>query len=364
MEIHMEPDAEACSGKKQRKQRIGIIFGGRSGEHEVSLLSAASVIRAMNKEKFELVYIGITKKGKWLLYQGPVSAIEDGSWEKTASPLDLSRLTEIMDFALPAVHGPYCEDGKLQGLLEMADIPYGGCGVLASAVAMDKALARDVFLHHGLPVCRHLLVSRRQIQTQMEQAVEKVEAEIGYPCFVKPANMGSSVGISKAGGRESLEKALELAAHYDRRIIIEEAISCREVETAVLGRVEPEVAAVGEILSGGEFYDYTAKYTDGISTLCIPAHLPRETYEEIQRLALKAYEAIDGDGYARVDFFIEKETGKIYLNEVNTLPGCTKYSMFPLLWKERGLEYDKLLERIIETGYERYNDKNHRETGL
>ena len=346
------------------RKRIGIIFGGRSGEHEVSLLSAASVIRAMNRKKFELVYIGITKKGKWLLYDGPVQAIEDGSWEETAVPLDLSRLTEVMDFALPVVHGPYCEDGKLQGLLEMADIPYGGCGVLASAVAMDKALAKDVFLRHGLPVCRHLLVSRYQIQTIPEEIRARVEEEIGYPCFVKPANMGSSVGISKAADSDALQRALELAARYDRRIIIEEGVSCREVETAVIGSEFPEVAAVGEILSGGEFYDYTAKYTDGVSAMSIPASLPEDTVREIQQLALMAYKAIDGDGYARVDFFIEKETGKIYLNEINTLPGCTKYSMFPLLWKETGLEYDKLLERIIETGYERYYDKNHREAGL
>lgn len=355
---------EESSKMQNKKKRIGIIFGGRSGEHEVSLLSAASVIRAMNREKYDLVYIGITKKGKWLFYEGTAEAIEDGSWEQTAVPLELSQLAEIMDFALPVVHGPYCEDGKLQGLLEMADIPYGGCGVLASAVAMDKILAKDVFLQHGLPICRYLPVNRPQILTAMDRAVQKIETELGYPCFVKPANMGSSVGISKASDRRSLENALQLAARYDRRIIVEEGISCREVETAVIGGEHPEVAAVGEILSGGEFYDYTAKYTDGVSAMSIPADLPEETYRQVQQMALAAYRAIDGDGYARVDFFIEKKTGKIYLNEINTIPGCTKYSMFPLLWKEAGLSYDKLLERIIETGYERYYDKNNRETGL
>jgi len=344
------------------KQRIGVIFGGRSGEHEVSLLSAASVIRAMNKEKYELVFIGITKEGRWMRYAGPVDLIEDGSWlgHESTTPLNFSELKGLIDFALPIVHGPYCEDGRLQGLLEMADIPYGGCGVLASAVAMDKAIAKDVFIQHGLPVCRHVFATRDQVEHSMESLVMNVEANIGYPCFVKPANMGSSVGISKATCSESLRAALAEAIRYDKRIVIEEGINCREVETAVVGNAHPEVAAVGEILSGGDFYDYAAKYTDGVSKICIPAPIPAETAREIRKLALRAYRAIDGEGYARVDFFIDRDTGRIYLNEINTIPGFTKYSMFPMLWKEAGVEYDTLLERIIELGYERYNAENHR----
>lgn len=341
-------------------ERIGVIFGGRSGEHEVSCMSAASVIRAMNRDKYELIYIGITKEGRWMQYDGPVEKIEDGSWIDTAELFHLMKLPEMIDFALPILHGPYGEDGRLQGLLEMLDIPYGGCGVLASAVAMDKAIAKDLFIQHGLPVCRHVFATKEQVEKSAETIAMNVESSIGYPCFVKPANMGSSVGISKAVNYDTLMVALEEAVRYDRRIIIEEAVDCREVETAVVGNAYPRVAAVGEILSGGEFYDYTAKYTDGISSLCIPAHLPQNVYREIQQLALRAYKAINGEGYARVDFFIDRVTGKIYLNEINTIPGFTKYSMFPLLCREAGMEYDKLLERIIELGYERYYTKNNR----
>lgn len=350
------------------KKRIGVIFGGRSGEHEVSCMSAASVIRAMNTEKFQLIYIGITKEGKWYRFgegmdqHQAADFIENGTWLKggAAVPLGIGQLPELIDFALPIVHGPYCEDGRLQGLLEMLDIPYGGCGVLASAVAMDKAVAKDVFIQHGLPVCRHVFATRDQVENATDAIIMNVEANIGYPCFVKPANMGSSVGISRATDAESLKAALDEAIRYDKRIVIEEGINCREVETAVVGNAYPEAAAVGEIMSGGEFYDYTAKYTDGVSSICIPARLPEATVRELRKLALRAYRAIDGEGYARVDFFIDRDTGEIYLNEINTIPGFTKYSMFPLLWKEAGVEYDKLLERIIELGYERHNAKDNR----
>ncbi len=340
-------------------ERIGVIFGGRSGEHEVSCMSAASVIRAMNREKYDLVYIGITREGKWMRYEGPVEQIEDGSWLGSAEPFNLMQLPEIIDFALPILHGPYGEDGRLQGLLEMLDIPYGGCGVLASAVAMDKAIAKDLFIQHGLPVCRHVFATKEQVEKSAEAIAMSVESSIGYPCFVKPANMGSSVGITKATNYDTLMAALEEAVRYDRRILIEEAVDCREVETAVVGNAHPRACAVGEILSGGEFYDYTAKYTDGVSSLSIPASLPQAVYREIQQLALRAYKAIDGEGYARVDFFIDRVTGKIYLNEINTIPGFTRYSMFPLLCREAGMEYDTLLERIIELGYERYYAKNN-----
>lgn len=340
-------------------KRIGIIFGGRSGEHEVSCMSAASVIRAMDQDKYDLFYIGITKEGKWMHYDGPVENIENGSWVHTAVPFAVGNLTDVIDFALPIVHGPYCEDGKLQGLLEMMDIPYGGCGVLASAAAMDKAIAKDIFIQHGIPVCRHIFVTREQVEKSGPQIAMEVEATVGYPCFVKPANMGSSVGISRATDYTSLMAALEEAVKYDKRIIIEESVNCRELETAVVGNAYPRVGAVGEIVTGSAFYDYKAKYIDGKSAMCIPADIPQDLYQEIQQLAIKAYKAIDGEGYARVDFFLDRDTGKLFINEINTIPGFTKYSMFPLLCKEAGIEYDKLLERIIELGYERYYAKNN-----
>lgn len=338
---------------------IGIIFGGRSGEHEVSCMSAASVIRAMNREKYDLVFIGITREGKWMRYDGPVENIENGSWIHTAVPFAVGCLADEIDFALPIVHGPYCEDGKLQGLLEMMDIPYGGCGVLASAAAMDKAIAKDIFIQHGIPVCRHIFVTREQVEKSGPQIAMEVEATVGYPCFVKPANMGSSVGISRATDYTTLMAALEEAVKYDKRIIIEESVNCRELETAVVGNAYPRVGAVGEIVTGSAFYDYKAKYIDGKSAMCIPADIPKDLYQEIQQLAIKAYKAIDGEGYARVDFFLDRDTGKLFINEINTIPGFTKYSMFPLLCKEAGIEYDKLLERIIELGYERYYAKNN-----
>lgn len=338
---------------------VGIIFGGRSGEHEISCMSAASVIRAINREKYNLVFIGITREGKWMHYQGPVEHIENGSWIHTAEPFAVGSLPEVVDFALPIVHGPYCEDGKLQGLLEMLDIPYGGCGVLASAAAMDKAIAKDIFIRHGIPVCRHIFVTREQVEKSAPQIAMEVEATVGYPCFVKPANMGSSVGISRATDYTTLMAALEEAVKYDKRIIIEESVNCRELETAVIGNAYPRVGAVGEIVTGSTFYDYKAKYIDGKSAMCIPADIPQELYQEIQQLAIRAYRAIDGEGYARVDFFLDRDTGRLYINEINTIPGFTRYSMFPLLCREAGIEYDKLLERIIELGYERYHAKNN-----
>lgn len=355
------------------KKRIGIIFGGRSGEHEVSLLSAASVIRAIDKEKYNLLYIGITKGGQWMVvprvFAGDKSGgrditadvIENGTWEKAATEMNPWNLKNNIDFALPIMHGPYCEDGRIQGLLEMLDIPYGGCGVLASALAMDKAVSKEIFIHNGLPVCQYQLVTNVDIDKDKEGTIDKIEKAVGYPCFVKPANMGSSVGISKAVNRRELEEALKLALHHDKRIVVEEYIDCREIETGILGNENPKAAAVGEILPSAEFYDYNAKYCDGgASKLCIPADLSDDVTEQIRRMAVKAYRAVDGEGFARVDFFIDKKTGKIYLNEINTIPGFTKFSMFPLLWEAAGVKYGETIERIVELGYERYYAKNNR----
>lgn len=354
-------------------KRIGIIFGGKSVEHKVSLLSAASVIRAIDKEKFDLFYIGITEEGKWMAvpqvfgrdisgdHDITAAIIENGTWERAGTEINPGELKEYIDFALPVIHGPYCEDGKLQGLLEMLDIPYGGCGVLASAIAMDKAVSKELFEKAGLPVCKYELVTRGEVASDLDAVAERVGNSLGYPCFVKPANMGSSVGISKAKDREQLRSAIKMALKYDRRVVIEEYIACREMETAVLGNDSPEAAAVGEIIPSAEFYDYNAKYGDGTeSKLCIPADISAETSERIREMALRAYKAIDGEGFARVDFFIDKKTGKIYLNEINTIPGFTKFSMFPLLWEAAGVKYGDVIERIIELGYEKYDIENSR----
>ena len=240
----------------------------------------------------------------------------------------------------------------------------GGCGVLASAVAMDKQVARQVFLQAGLPMCKHVFLTKAEWQDERETVLARVEQELGYPNFVKPANLGSSVGISKAKNREALVEALTLALSYDSRVIVEEFIDCRELETGILGNDYPAAAEVGEILSSAEFYDYEAKYTDGASRVCIPAEITTEDREEIRRMAVKACKAIGGEGYCRVDFFKDRKTGRLYLNEINTIPGFTKYSMFPLLWEAAGVNYPQIVERIIELGYERYYAKNHREAML
>lgn len=356
--------------------RLGIIFGGRSGEHEISLMSAASVIGAIDKEKFQLVLIGITKEGHWLLYDGPADKIQDGSWQQEAEEALHTQpekygltilgaggksLKDVIDFALPVLHGPYGEDGTIQGLLEIADIPYGGCGVMGSAAAMDKALAKDLFIKAGLPVCRHLVAYKEELTEGGAKIAEKVEEFLSYPVFVKPANLGSSVGISKARNKEELMEALAEAARFDRKILIEEGLNCREVETGVLGNYCLKVGSVGEILPSGEFYDYKAKYfDDGQSKLCIPADIPAEIAEEIKDIAQEAYRVLDCNGYARVDFFLERESNRLVLNEINTIPGFTKYSMFPLIWQEAGLTYPALIEEIIRLGMERFQERKNR----
>lgn len=342
-------------------KRIGIIFGGRSGEHEVSLLSATSVIEAFDREKFQVVMLGITRTGQWKLYDGPVEKIASGAWEETAQDIDISQLGQLADFMFPVLHGPYGEDGTIQGLFEMLRLPYAGCGVLASALCMDKVSAKKIFEEAGLPTSRYQLVYAEDLETEMEAVLDRIEAELPYVMFVKPSNMGSSVGISKVRTREELRKALLLAAQYDRRIIIEEGINCREVETGVIGNRYAEVAEVGEIVAKLDFYDYTAKYTDDAGTeISVPANLPKRTYEKIRALAKEAYLATDCSGFARIDFFVEKNSGEVYINEINTIPGFTKYSMFPVMWNAAGVSFTELLERIVDFGYERYYAKNNR----
>ncbi|HYE68707.1 MAG TPA: D-alanine--D-alanine ligase family protein, partial [Anaerovoracaceae bacterium] len=267
-------------------------------------------------------------------------------------------LKDWIDFALPILHGPYGEDGTIQGLFEMADIPYGGCGVLGSAAAMDKTLAKEVFAKESLPICRHLNLFKEEFLENMDRVIDRIEKFLPYPIFVKPANMGSSVGITKAKNTEELKAAIKEAIKYDRRLVLEEGLDCREIETGVLGNYAPAAGAVGEILPSDEFYSYKAKYFDGgQSKMCIPADIPSEIAEELKAIAVEAYKLLDCAGFARVDFFLEKGTNKIYINEINTIPGFTKFSMFPLLWAEVGVPYPELIERIIKLGFERYEDR-------
>lgn len=342
--------------------RLGIIFGGQSGEHEVSLMSATSVINAVDKNKYEITMIGITKEGKWLLYDGPTDLIQKGEWKNYAELKLLSdpekyeltvlgstkSLKDRVDVIFPVLHGPMGEDGTIQGLFEMIGIPYVGCKVLGSSMAMDKIASKQIFQSEGLPICKYVHFNKEEIGDNVEGVCTVVEEAFPYPVFVKPANMGSSVGISKAKDREGLKEALKEAAKYDRRIVVEEGVDCREIETGVIGNNVSFAAAVGEIIPSKEFYDYEAKYFDGgKSRMVVPAEIPREVADEIRLLALKAYKALDCQGCSRVDFFLERGTNKIYLNELNTLPGFTNFSMFPALWKEAGLPYSELIDRMI-----------------
>lgn len=361
-----------------KKIRVGLIFGGRSGEHEVSLASAASVMKAIDKEKYEVIPIGITREGKWIVGGDPLKALKERTCHSDTLPatllvnpetkgllkLDNSKPDpthlDSLDVIFPLLHGTYGEDGTVQGLLELADIPYVGAGVLASAVGMDKALMKSVFRDHGLPIVNFLVIKRKDLDKDPDTVYKQIEARLGYPCFVKPANLGSSVGVSKARDLADLRKALALAAQYDRKIIAEQAINCREIECSVLGNDDPWVSVPGEVIPRGEFYDYTCKYTEGMMQFIIPAPLSPEVEEEIQDLAIRAFLAIDCAGMARVDFFIDKETGKVYLNEINTIPGFTEMSAYPKLWEASGIGYPELIDRLIQLAIERHKDKSRR----
>jgi D-alanine-D-alanine ligase len=355
--------------------RIGVIFGGRSEEHEVSVLSAASVIGAIAGTKYEPVPIGVNREGRWFLIEesmeGLVSLDDprlgtliprgDGGSRRVLNP---GRLPALADFAFPVLHGPYGEDGRVQGLFEMLDLPYGGCGVAASAVAMDKIFTRELWIRTGLPVCRHMTLRAGAYAADPAGELACVERTLGRPVFVKPANLGSSVGIGKARDAAALKDAIERAFLYDDRLILEECVDCRELEIGILGNEAPEVSAVGEIVPDAEFYDYDSKYRSDGTKLFIPADIPRETAAEIGRLARRAYAALNAEGFARIDFFLDRKSGALLLNEINTIPGFTAYSMFPSLWREAGVAYDVLIERIIGLGYERHYAKNNRESNL
>lgn len=353
------------------QKKIAVIFGGRSSEHEVSCLSVTSVIHHLSKEKYDPVYIGITKDGRWLLYTGPVEDIAAGTWQQHPQNrpaflvpdrsvhgliVEGSRGFETirLDCVFPVLHGKNGEDGTIQGLLQMSGIPYVGCGTLASAACMDKAVTHTLLTAAGIPQAHYLWFYAENYKTGAEKIKIKIEARLGYPVFVKPANAGSSVGVSKVKSEAELDAAVALAAHEDGKIVVEEAIVGQEVEVAVLGNSSPEASVVGEIAAAAEFYDYDDKYKSGKSQLYIPAHLSEEVSEEIRRLACRAYRMMGCSGLTRVDFFV-RDGKEVLLNELNTLPGFTAISMYPKLWDACGLHFGELIDRLIALAFERAN---------
>jgi D-alanine-D-alanine ligase len=377
--VTRSPDSPSES--RPRKLRVGVIFGGRSGEHEVSLASAASVLAAIDPERYEVVPMGIAKDGQWLVGGDPLRALADTAGVRLALPPPstpshaaasgaLARVPTAgglpasvaarLDVVFPVIHGPYGEDGTLQGLLELADVAYVGANVLASAVGMDKATMKAVFRAHGLPVVPHLVVREHEWAEEREAVALRVDRELGYPCFVKPSNLGSSVGISKVRRAAELADAVALALSHDRKVLVEHAVTAREIEVSVLGNDHPEASVPGEIRPGKEWYDYEAKYTDGIAEVVIPAPLSDELVREFQRLAVAAFRAVDAAGLARVDFFLEGES-RIWVNEINTIPGFTRFSAYPRLWEASGLPYSKLVDRLIELALERHAGKRRLE---
>lgn len=352
-----------------------MIFGGRSGEHEVSLRSAESIINAIDKSKYEVVPIGIGKDGRWLVSGDaramiPQSIMESNHHQQVAIIGDPTRsgLVQLdgedrgasglsLDVIFPVLHGTYGEDGTIQGLLEMAGVPYVGCGVLASATGMDKVVMKRLFEQAGLAVGPYEYFLRSAWEENPDRVLNKLARSLGFPLFVKPANLGSSVGISKAKNERELREAINDAARYDRRVIVEKAIDGREIEVSVMGNDSPVASLPGEIILGHEFYDYEDKYIDSVSKTDIPAKLPRRTIEKIQRDAITAFQAIDGSGLARVDFFVERGTDRVIINEINTMPGFTSISMFPKMWEASGVSYAELIDRLIELAVERHRDK-------
>ena len=376
-----------------KKLRVGLIFGGRSGEHEVSIRSAGAVIQAMNHDRYEILPIAITKEGKWLSPPEAASLLPAGAREMLPNTLvakqtsdvaifgdpshqglvsidanGLPQSSEPLDVVFPLLHGPYGEDGTIQGLLEMANVPYVGCGVLASACGMDKVVMKSLFKNAGLPICKYIWFLRSDWRGNPDNVIRRLKREIGFPCFVKPANLGSSVGVSKAVDKESLARAVDLAARYDRKIIVEEGLQAREIECAIMGNDEPRASLPGEYVIHDEsarFLDYAEKYTStGHVEFVVPAPLSKSLTEKIQRLAISAFKAIDGAGLARVDFFLTSDTKELLVNELNTMPGLTEVSGYPKMWAASGLKFPQVLERLIEHAFERHRDKLLNETSI
>jgi len=384
-----------------KRLRVGVLYGGRSGEHEVSLASAASVFAHLDRARYEGVPIRIEKDGRWTLADKPPASMIAGDVieqarlevarpvregrevhfvarpsDETILSIDRSQgrgtdtpaalVTGLsLDVIFPVLHGPYGEDGTIQGLLELANIPYVGAGVLASAVGMDKAIMKIVFAGRGLPVCPYRVVLRTDWERHQDQTLKDLESALGFPMFVKPANLGSSVGISKAKDTVSLREAIVLAGSFDRKIIVEAAVpGAREIECGVLGNDDPEASVAGEVVPSREFYDYEAKYLDSASEVIIPADLPAPVSNDIRRLSIDAFKAIDGAGMARVDFLLSRADGRIYVNEVNTIPGFTTISMYAKLWAASGVTYSALVDRLIQLATARHGEKQQLRTSV
>ena len=376
------------------KVKLAVLFGGRSGEHEVSLASARSVMSALDPDKYEIIPVGITREGAWIVGADPMHALEEedfartrsaamfadpserGLWaskreaevthlrERTPDERKLAALSRV-DVVFPVLHGTFGEDGTVQGLLELAGVPYVGAGVLCSALAMDKIAFKDVITAHDLPTPDYLWMTRRAWEAEPDRWLDRVAERLGFPVFTKPANLGSSVGISKCKDRESLRRGMDEAARYDRRILVEWAVpAAREIEVSVLGNEDPSASVPGEVVPSREFYDYAAKYLDTgerASGLLIPAPLDDETVETIQALAVETYRAIDGAGMARVDFLMNGENDALYVNEVNTIPGFTSISMYPKLWEASGVPYRRLLDWLVDLALDRHQENSRSE---
>lgn len=361
----------------EKKINIAVLFGGRSGEHEVSLMSARSVLSVLDSEKYNVIQVGITHDGRWLSGADVLDCFNAGKfqnlfpvmllpepWHNQLYALRrLDKETSFEKFAsvdvfFPVLHGTFGEDGTLQGLFEMADVAYVGAGVLGSSVGMDKALFKDVMRTHNIPVVESIIFSRTDIENLMDKVLDQIESGFKYPVFVKPANMGSSVGITKCKSRSDLVEGLMDAARYDRRILVERGINGREIEVSVLGNSDPKASIPGEIIPSDEFYSYKAKYVDESSRLLIPAPISKEQTELVQKLAVESYKAIDCAGMARADFLLDKDTGEIFMNEINTIPGFTKISMYPKLWEASGLPYPELVGKLIDLAFERKSERD------
>lgn len=354
---------------EKKRLRVGVLFGGRSGEHEVSLASAASVIRGLDPEKYEAVPIGITKEGHWLVGAGAQKMLPEvlRSGQRVVLPADpnASALVPLdgrgagqrVDVVFPVLHGTFGEDGTVQGLLELAGLPYVGAGVLGSAIGMDKDVQKKLCQRAKIPVVEWIAVPRADWERDPKRVLHNIEKKFRYPVFIKPATLGSSVGMTKVHKRAELGPALDLAAEFAMKIMVERAIQGREIEISVLGNADPKASVPGEIVPHREFYDYAAKYLEGGTQLLIPAKLSRAQVKRFQELAVRAFQVLELGGMARVDFFLEKRTGKIFLNEVNTIPGFTSISMYPKLWEASGIGFRELVDRLIELALEQHREK-------
>lgn len=361
-----------------QRMRIGVIFGGQSGEHEVSLVSARAVMNGLDPARYEVVPIGIRKDGQWLAGGDVLATLESisdrhllpGGGHHVQAPVHHAHITsspalmlggqhevrhtiQTLDVVFPVLHGPFGEDGTIQGLLDLAGIPYVGCGVLASAVGMDKAMSKAAFRAAGIPIVPWMLVRATQVHQAPDQVIAELEKALQYPMFVKPANMGSSVGISKVKQRADLMNALQLAAQYDRRIVVEQGVVAREIEVSVIGNDTPEASLPGEIIPANEWYDYNAKYLNDATQIIVPARLTEAQIFTVQQLALQAFRAVDGAGLARVDFLFDQANDTFYLSEINTMPGFTPMSMYAKMWHASGISYPELVERLVALAIER-----------